>query len=454
MPHSIRGGFMLLRRATGPIRGRVTPPPSKSITHRALLAAALGHGTTVIENPLDAQDTRLTAAALSALGAPVSRAEGAWTVTGFRRGAGGLRPAADLDRAAGTGTVARADGGSDPVTLDLGNSGTSLRFLLPLAALLDRPVVLDGSARLRQRPLGAQAAALRALGAQVDELGEPGCPPVRVRGPIRSGRVTVDAGGSSQIVSGLLLAGAALRGGLMVTASALSSRPYVDLTLAVMNDFGLAVDVMARDTWSVAGGCHTENSPRRYRVEADASAAAFLLAAGVVSGGRVLVEGVGTASPQGDVAFLDLLARMGCEVTATPSTLAAAGPPTSGITADLNATPDLVPPLAAVALLAPGPSRLTGIGHLRVKESDRLAALAREFSRLGGHVTTRKDELLITPLPLSGAAVSAHGDHRIAMALAIAALRVPGTGPGDLEMSAVDLDDPACVGKSYPDFFR
>ncbi|MCZ6650989.1 MAG: hypothetical protein O7D35_10010, partial [Acidobacteria bacterium] len=253
MPHSIRGGFMLLRRATGPIRGRVTPPPSKSITHRALLAAALGRGTTVIENPLDAQDTRLTAAALSALGAPVDCEEGAWTVTGFRRGAGGLWPAADLDRAAGAGTVARAHEGSDPVTLDLGNSGTSLRFLLPLAGLLDRPVVLDGSARLRQRPLGAQAAALRALGAQVDELGEPGCPPVRVRGPIRSGRVTVDAAASSQVVSGLLLAGAALEGGLMVTASALSSRPYVDLTLAVMNDFGLAVDVMARDTWSVAG---------------------------------------------------------------------------------------------------------------------------------------------------------------------------------------------------------
>ena len=128
--------------------------------------------------------------------------------------------------------------------------------------------------------------------------------------------------------------------------------------------------------------------------------------------------------------------------------------PTSGITADLNATPDLVPPLAAVALLAPGPSRLTGIGHLRVKESDRLAALAREFSRLGGHVTTRKDELLITPQALSGASVSAHGDHRIAMALAVAALRVPGTGPGDPEMSCVDLDDPDCVGKSYPGFFE
>ena len=478
---------MLLRRATGPIRGRVTPPPSKSITHRALVAAALGRGTTRIENPLDAQDTRLTAMALSALGAHVVREEGVWSVTGFRRGVRGeLLPAGRLS---GAGAATQARGNRDPVVLDLGNSGSSLRFLLPLAALRDRPVVLDGSARLRQRPAAVQAMALRALGAQVDELGEPGCLPLRVHGPLCGGEVVVDAGGSSQIVSGLLLAGAALPSPLTVRATALSSRPYVDLTVAVMQDFGCHVERVESAAWRVhpgaPGGPVGEKSARHgagtretrgagkpvrttgnavdadrggpfhYRVEADASAAAFLLAAGVVTGGRVLVEGVGTDSRQGDVVFLDLLARMGCDVTATGSTLAAAGPTTIGLTADLNATPDLVPPLAAVALLAPTSSRLTGIAHLRVKESDRLAALAGEFSRLGGQVAAGSDELLITaPAPLSGAAVSAHGDHRIAMALAIVALRVTGTDLKDPGMSGVDLDDPDCVGKSYPGFFE
>jgi 3-phosphoshikimate 1-carboxyvinyltransferase len=168
------------------------------------------------------------------------------------------------------------------------------------------------------------------------------------------------------------------------------------------------------------------------------------MAAGVVTGGKVEIAGVGTHSRQGDIAFLDDLACMGCKVAANARSLVAGGRPTSGIQADLNATPDLVPPLAAVALLAPGPSRLTGIGHLRGKESDRLAALASEFSRLGGQVTAGDDFLEITPAPLHGAAVSAHDDHRIAMALAIVALCVDG----------VDLDDPDCVGKSYPGFFR
>ncbi len=446
---------MLLRRATGPIRGRVTPPPSKSITHRALVAAALGRGTTVIENPLDAEDTRLTAAALSALGAPVVRAEGAWTVTGFHRGLdGGLQPSVELPEAAGdAGAAAQAGMSRDPVTLQLGNSGTSLRFLLPLAALQDRPVVLDGSARLRQRPLGAQAAALRVLGAEVTELGEPGCPPVRVRGPLRGGEVVVDAGASSQVVSGLLLAGAALKDGLVVTASALSSRPYVDLTMAVMEDFGYQVEGVGSTAWRVHYAGTSRPGPVHYRVEADASAAAFLLAAGVVTGGRVQVEGVGEGSRQGDVAFLDLLARMGCRVEGGPDFMAAAGRPTVGIDVDMNATPDLVPPLAAVALAAPGPSRFTGVAHLRLKESDRLAALADGFSRLGGDITAGDDELVIRPQALHGAAVSAHGDHRIAMALAIAALSVPGMDPGALGTSGVDLDDPACVGKSYPGFF-
>jgi len=505
---------MLLRRATGPIQATITPPPSKSITHRALVAAALRGGTTVIQDPLDAEDTRLTAAALTALGAPVDFSPQVWTVTGSRQGrpggggggtsagSGGVPAAGRGSRGAGgpMNSASSQDAGpgdsepdqtgsrsvsAAPIRLNLGNSGTSLRLLLPLAALGDVPVVLDGSPRLRRRPLGAQIAALRVMGARVDELGEPGCPPVRICGPLRGGEVEVDATASSQVVSGLLLAGAGLDDRLTVRALGLSSRPYVDLTAAVMADFGFRVDERQENIWTVQpgqagmglsgggparpgqagegpsrhgqpGGGQTSQgqtgeewtgagrSPFTYKVEPDASAAAFLMAAGVVTGGRVEIAGVGTRSLQGDIAFLDDLACMGCKVAANARSLVAGGRPTSGIRADLNATPDLVPALAAVALLAPGPSRLTGIGHLRGKESDRLAALAEEFSRLGGQVTAGSDYLEIIPAPLHGAAVSAHDDHRIAMALAIVGLCVDG----------VDLDDPACVGKSYPDFFR
>ena len=434
---------MLLSRAAGPIKATVTPSPSKSITHRALVAASLRGGTTLIQNPLTAEDTRLTAAALTALGAPVEMGDQTWTVTGFKAGRPvplpGLVPGASDPNSAGSGRSAL------PIHLDVGNSGTSLRLLLPLAALGRVPVVLDGSSRLRRRPIGPQVAALRALGAQVDELGDAGCPPVRVCGPIHGGEVQVDAGASSQVVSGLLMAGAGLQDRLMVKALGLSSRPYVDLTSSVLGQFGFQVDEPGENAWSTRPAGHSTGPALfTYQVEPDASAAAFLLAAGVVTGGQVAISGLGTLSRQGDIAFLDDLACMGCRVAGNARSLLAGGRPTSGIQADLNATPDLVPPLAAVALLAPGPTRLTGIGHLRGKESDRLAALAGEFGRLGGNVTAGPDYLEILPAPLHSAAVSAHDDHRIAMALAIVALCVDG----------VDLDDPACVGKSYPGFFQ
>ncbi len=434
---------MLLSRAAGPINATITPPPSKSITHRALVAAALRGGRTLVRGPLDAEDTRLTAAALTALGAPVELGAEAWTVTGFRE----ERPVPGDDPvAAGSGpNVAGAGDSVSPILLDVGNSGTSLRLLLPLAALGSVPVVLDGSPRMRRRPIGAQVAALRVLGAQVDELGQPGCPPVRVCGPIHGGRVEVDAGASSQVVSGLLMAAAGLQDRLTVKALGLSSRPYVDLTSSVLNQFGFQVDEPEENAWSTRpAGPSAGPGLFTYQVEPDASAAAFLLAAGVVTGGQVAISGLGTLSRQGDIAFLDDLASMGCRVAGNARSLLAGGRPTTGIQADLNATPDLVPPLAAVALLAPGPSRLTGIGHLRGKESDRLAALAGEFSRLGGNVTAGPDTLEIIPAPLHGATVSAHDDHRIAMALAIVGLCVEG----------VELDTPDCVGKSYPAFFR
>jgi 3-phosphoshikimate 1-carboxyvinyltransferase len=314
--------------------------------------------------------------------------------------------------------------------------------LLPVAALGDRPVILCGSERLRQRPVGPLAEALGALGAGVEFLSTPGNPPVRVQGPLAGGKTALDAGQSSQFLSGLLMAAPRTAAGIQVHVTALSSRPYVDLTAAVLAAFGVEVRQPAPDIYSVAPGQPV--SPREFRVEADASAAAFLLAAGVVTGGRVRVEGVGSASVQGDRVFLDLLARMGCATASGPDWMAATGVPRRGLEADLNETPDLVPPLAAVALFAPGPTRIMGIGHLRLKESDRIAALAAESAKLGADVEEGPDFIAFRPAPLHAARVAPHGDHRIAMAMAVA-----GLGIGGLE-----LDDPGCVAKSYPGFFK
>ena len=414
---------MKLLTTSRPVDVEITPPPSKSITHRALIAAAMCPGRTRLENPLDAEDTRLTASALARLGAKVRRSSSAWwEVGGWPEG----RPPA---------------AGPPLVRLQLGNSGTSLRLLMPVAALGARSTLFDGRPRLRQRPVAPLADALRSCGVRVDEQGRPGCPPVIVRGPLAGGTIRIDAGTSSQFVSGLLLAAPGAPGPVTIEVERLSSRPYVDLTLGVMADFGIDVERDGAVRFRVAPAAY--RSPGRYRIEADASAAAFLLAAGAVTGGRVRVTGVGTDSRQGDRRFLGYLAAMGCATAEGPDWLEVTGPPTRGIEADLNEAPDLVPPLAAVALMAPAPSRVSGIAHLRHKESDRIAALASEAAKLGGDVEAGEDFLAIRPAVLRGGVVAAHDDHRIAMALAVIALAVPG----------VELDDPDCVGKSYPRFF-
>lgn len=417
---------MRLFTTSRPIDATVTPPPSKSITHRALIAAALSPGRTRLENPLDAEDTRLTAAALARLGAEVRRSSSAWwEVEGWPDG----RPPAT---------------GAPQVRLQLGNSGTSLRLLMPVAALGSRATLFDGRPRLRQRPVDALLAALRGGGVQIDEQGRPGRLPVTVRGPLGAGKLSVDAGVSSQYVSGLLLAAPRAGGPVTLEVERLASRPYVDLTLAVMRDFGVEVQRDGDHRFEVAPAAY--RSPGTYVVEADASAAAFLLAAGAVTGGRVRVHGVGVDSCQGDRRFLSYLAAMGCTTQEGSDWLEVRGRPVRGIEVDLNDTPDLVPPLAAVALVAPGVSTMTGIAHLRHKESDRIAALQSEAMKLGADITAGEDSLSIRPTPggLHGAAVVAHDDHRIAMALAVVALTVPG----------LELDDPACVGKSYPHFFE
>ncbi|MBI3450911.1 MAG: 3-phosphoshikimate 1-carboxyvinyltransferase [Acidobacteria bacterium] len=397
----------------------VRVPPSKSLTNRALAAAAFATGTSGIVNPLVADDTTLMAGALRALGVRILEEPGRWIVEG----------------ACGPPRIAEA-------TLALGNAGTAMRFLTPLVAAGRGRYVLDGTARMRERPIGDLLSALRSLGVEARSLGANGCPPVEVvASGLPGGDVTLRGSVSSQFVSGLLLAAPLAAGDLVIRIDGpLVSRPYVHLTLDVMKRFGAAIEEIAGPAWRIAP---TGYAAREYEIEGDASSACFWFAAAAVTAGRVLVAGIPAGSRQGDLGFLDLLEGMGCRVRRDdPRGLVVEGSALRGIDADLRDMPDTAPPLAAVAIFASGPTRIRGAAHLRDKESDRIAGLAAGLGRLGARVEEHRDGLTIHPGPLHGAALDPLEDHRLAMAFAVAGLGIPG----------VEVLHPECVAKSYPLF--
>lgn len=408
-------------RASGPVSGAVRVPASKSLTNRALVAAALAGGGE-IEHPLACEDTELLAEALTACG---------W----------------DLRWENGRVTVGGRNEPRAPVTAFLGNSGTGARFMLALAAVTPGEVTVDGTERLRERPMAPLVAALRSLGASL-EPGPAGGLPVRVRGArLEGGAVTLAPGVSSQFVSALLLAAPATRNGIeLELVGGIPSRPYLDLTEAVLRAFGAAVERSAdHRRWKVPGG---GLRPCRYAVEGDWSAAAFPLAAAAVAGGAVEVRGVELGSAQGDRVVAELLTRAGCRLAATEGGVSIAGPACRPFEADLGDAPDLFPALAVVAASVPAGSRLYGLEALRFKESDRLAVMVENLRRAGARVQADGSSFrVLCPLPSgprSPVPVTAAADHRIAMAMAVAALRA---GP-------LELDDPSCVVKSYPGFWE
>jgi len=390
-------------------------PGSKSVTNRALVLGALASGRTTLRGPLVARDTELMAAALTALGSPVSPGS-SWTVTGAPAGA----PVA-------AGSVF------------LGNAGTVARFVPPVAALRTGDVVLDGDPRMRERPVGPLLTALRTLGASISGDAFPVV--VHGSGGLRGGEVTLDASGSSQLVSGLLLAGPLMESGLVVRHSGppVPSRPHLDMTVAMMRAFGASVDV-AGDVWTVAPGAYAAQD---VDVEPDLSGAAPFLGAAAVTGGVVRVEGWPAETTQPGAALPGLLEAMGCSWSLSPDGLTLHGPDRlNGIDADLRDCPEAVPVLAAVACVASGPTTLRGIAHLRLQETDRLAALAKELSALGASVTDTDDGLAITPGGLRGGEFGTYDDHRLAMAAAVLGLVVPG----------VLVENVETVGKTMPDF--
>lgn len=413
----------ILIQPRGPLRGRIRPPGSKSITNRALICAALAEGESLLAGALDSEDTRVMIAALRRIGIFVEHDP---TAASIRvGGSGGRFPADEAD-------------------LYVANSGTTVRFLAALLTLGQGVYRLDGTARMRERPIGDLLEALRQLGADaVSEAGN-ACPPVIVRAHgLRGGRACVAGEISSQFLSGLLMACPYAENEVTLAVEGkLVSRPYVAMTLAVMEAFGVRVA-------SGVGGEFVVWAPQRYKpcryaIEPDASAASYFFAGAAITGGKVSVEGLSRDSLQGDVAFCDCLERMGCTVEHGQNHITVAGGRLRGIDVDMNAISDTVQTLGAVALFAEGPTTVRGVAHIRHKETDRIHALAVELRKLGAAVEERDDGLTISPGALHGATIDTYRDHRMAMSLATVGLAVPG----------VVIRDPGCTGKTYPDFFE
>ena len=415
------------RPLAGPVDATVVVPGSKSITNRALLVAALAAGPSDLRGALHSEDTVFMAAALNALGIAVEADPAA---ARFRVvGGGGTFPAREAD-------------------LHVGNSGTTMRFLTAALTLGHGTFRIDGVPRMRQRPIAPLLQALNDLGADAaSDLGT-GCPPVVVRADgLPGGRATMAGDESSQFFTGLMIAGACARDGVWVdVAGDLVSKPYLPMTAAVMAAFGVRAEIDEADwRWvRVAPGQHYLG--RDFAVEPDASNASYFFAAAAATGGRVRVAGLGRGSTQGDLGFVHALARMGATVEVGDDATTVAGPPAGrlrGIEIDMGPISDTAQTLAAIAPFADGPTTIRGVAHARLKETDRVAALATELRRLGQQVEEFPDGLRVTPAPVVPADVATYDDHRMAMSFAITALRAPG----------VRLRDPGCVAKTFPDFF-
>lgn len=400
----------------------VRVPGSKSITNRALLLAALADGESRLDGALFSDDTHYMADCLRRLGIRVvaDEANNQFTVTGCA----GRVPATNA-------------------TLYTGNAGTAARFMVAFVCLGHGRYCVDGGDRMRRRPIDDLLAALCELGAQVSS--PTGCPPVTVDADgLPGGRAHVRAARSSQYLSALLMvAPYAHRDVELELVGDLIAQPYVQLTDAMMRQFGVTVDA-APDYRRVTVRHGQRYQPRAYTVEADASSAHYFLAAAALTGGTVRVEGVGSHSIQGDVAFADRLEEMGAEVAKDADSITVRGTGRlRGITTDMNRISDTAPTLAALASFADTPVRIYNVAHIRHQESDRVTAVTTELGRLGGRVEEKPDGWYIEPAPLHAGEVATYDDHRIAMAFSLIGLRVPGIG----------IRDPDCVRKTFPDFF-
>lgn len=406
--------------AVGPVRARVLVPGSKSATNRAMVLAALADAPSTLHRPLRSRDTLLMAAALRGLGTGIEDGpDGSWLITPAQRLTGGTE-------------------------VDMGAAGTVMRFLPPVAALADGPVRFDGDPRSHERPVAPLLQALRTLGAEIDDTRHPGHFPLTVhgRGGLRGGAVQIDSAASSQFVSALVLSGARYEQGVDVrhVGGRLPSLPYIDMAVRMARAAGVRVDDTEPERWRVEPG---PVRPVTQTIEPDLSNAAPFVAAALVTGGTVTIPDWPLETTQPGDRLREILTLMGadCELTGEGLRVAGGGA-IHGVDLDLADEAELTPTIAALAALADGPSRLRGVGHIRLHETDRLAAIAKEINGLGGRITELPEELLIEPAPLHGGEFHTYEDHRMATTGAVLGLAVPG----------VRVRDVATTGKTLPDF--
>jgi 3-phosphoshikimate 1-carboxyvinyltransferase len=406
-----------------PVQGQAIPPGSKSYTNRALVLAALARGKSTLEGALFSDDTRHMATALRELGFHVVADE-----QGKRfevEGLGGRIPAR------------RA-------SLFVGNSGTTARFLVPLVALGEGVFDIDGNEAMQKRPIQPLLDAIAQLGGRAVSLRGNGCPPIRVEAHgLEGGRARMPGALSSQYFTALLLTAPSTRKGVTLEVEGdLVSKPYIEVTEQAMNAFGARIVKDEFRRFEVAPG---EYGATSYAVEPDASAASYFFAAAAVTGGTIAVRGLGSGSLQGDLQFVRVLEKMGCRVRQTISETEVVGPQKlRGVEVDMSNLSDTAQTLGAIAPLASTPTRVTGIGFIRRKETDRVAAVVSELKRLGISAEEESDGFVVYPGTPKPAAIETYDDHRMAMSFAILGLATPG----------IEILNPGCVAKTFPDFFR
>ena len=403
----------------------IVVPGSKSLTQRALIAAALADGSSRLRGPLASEDTEYTSKALAQMGIRVDKKGEAWQVEG------------------NGGRIATPAG-----EIYLGNNGTATRFLTSVAALGHGLFTIDGEERMRERPIGPLMEALRGWGVDISSVTGTACPPLTINSHgLQGGETILPEGKSSQYLSSLLLvAPYAARPAILQVRGEVLSKPYVAMTLSVMSDFGIDVDCNQELThFVIPQGCYRAMD---YEIEGDASNASYFWAAAAITAGRVTVSNVPVPSLQGDAGLVPLLARMGCEISREGGGITVQGRQRlEGITVDMGDMPDVVPTLAVVAAFAHGKTVIKNIAHLRIKECDRLSAVVTELSKMGAQVEEQQDSMIIHGdggARLHGALIDTYKDHRMAMSFAVTGLRVAG----------VQISDEGCVAKSFPDFWE
>jgi 3-phosphoshikimate 1-carboxyvinyltransferase len=405
------------------VSGEVSAPPSKSYTHRAVILASLATGESVILSPLISADTLYTIDAGRSLGANIELKD---------------------DRLKITGTSGKIRVG-DKQRIFVGNSGSTIRMVTPLAALGQARVVFDGDSRLRQRPIGDLLSALNSLGVHARSLEGNGCPPIEIQGGrFTGGEVTISGVASSQHISALLMVAPYTEEGISIKITdGLHSRPYIDITLDVMQAFGVKAVNKGYKEFMVKG--NQEYKARDYQIEGDYSSAAYFFAAGAIGGKPLTVKNLKADSAQGDKYLLNILSEMGCSVEQEKEKIKLSRKKElSGVNIDMGDYPDIVQTVAAAAAYAHGKTKITNIGHLRLKESDRIGDTAAELGKMGIKTEVSDNAMTIYGGKTRGAEIEAHADHRLAMSLAIAAL----FANGDSTINGAEA-----VGKSYPQFF-